>query len=106
MAWNWWTRLRGFRGHIDLIDAYQVTGWAADRWGLAQELTIQVDGRAIDRIVPGYIRGDLPKRFGKPSNVGFDYVFEDPLPGGAILSITDAVGRQLSNSPQIIPPAP
>ena len=104
MVWNWWTLLAGLHGHIDFVDAFHVRGWAADRWGMAPELAIQVDGRTVDRIVPTYIRDDLQTWFRHSPRLGFYYVFDDPVPAGAMISITDIHGRALSNSPQVVPP--
>jgi SAM-dependent methyltransferase len=93
-------------GHVDALDRYHVVGWAARPGGRAPLLRIVVDGKTLDRIVPTNPRSDLAKLYGRRIRLGFDHIFDPPLPAGAEVSVTDRFGRHLTTSPRIVPQEP
>ena len=99
---NLW-RVRGF---VDALDRYHVAGWAAWPGGKAPLLKIVVDGKTVDRIVPANPRSDLRKLYRQRVSLGFDHVFDPPLPEGAEVAVTDRFGQHLSKSPRRVPPEP
>ncbi len=100
------SKLWTLNGYVDALDRYHVAGWAARPGGKAPLLNIVVDGHTVDRILPSNPRSDLRKIYGQRVSLGFDHVFDPPLPEGAEVAVTDRFGRHLAKSPRIVPPEP
>jgi predicted SAM-dependent methyltransferase len=87
------------QGFIDLVDCERVAGWAATYGGVAPQLTIHVNGRSVDSIVPNIERADLKPLFPNNIRLGFSYRFATPLTEDAQIAVTDEDGHHLSHSP-------
>lgn len=84
-------------GYISDVGVRNVGGWALDENLQPFEMIISIDGVEAARGYPTIVRPDLAHFTAGPA--GFDFVLPHPIAHGAVVTIADAKGRQLQNSP-------